>query len=420
MYAKKYLIGLGCCVIVTALLISVFITACSSDGSPSETTPAVTTATTAPSSSADTTVPQTTLPDTTAGTTAPDTTVGTTAGTTAPDTTAGTTAGTTAPNTTPGTTWTSVTSASVYSSAVGESIDLSWGGVCYDNAIMEIVYTVSKFGKYQGILNGIKEDLPEVNVYALYCPTAIEFKGPSKYYGRQLKAMNNAYSGLVNVVGVDAWSYLDMYNDMDTYFKTDTHWSQQGAYCAYRGFADAAGFGFEAHDLSEYQSGTYEGFKGYFYNMKANSSVLHLLSPDTLTYYLPIEPATAYTYSSPAMSGGSKIAIVNTKFSSSNPYKYYCFTGGDRPLIKIESETVQNGRVLLMLKDSYGNALVPFLPDHFETVYVVDPRSFNTSSTPSFDLIDFARANGVTDILVQTNAFNAQGGLMNNISAMID
>ena len=52
-----------------------------------------------------------------------------------------------------------------------------------------------------------------------------------------------------------------------------------------------------------------------------------------------------------------------------------------------------------MTKESYGNALVPFLTDHFEEIYVIDPRQFNTDGKPSLNLISFAKEHGATDIL---------------------
>ena len=34
----------------------------------------------------------------------------------------------------------------------------------------------------------------------------------------------------------------------------------------------------------------------------------------------------------------------------------------------------REGGTLLVLKDSYGNAMIPFLANHFETIYVIDQR----------------------------------------------
>ena len=50
-----------------------------------------------------------------------------------------------------------------------------------------------------------------------------------------------------------------------------------------------------------------------------------------------------------------------------------------------------------MVKESFGNALVPFLVDHYETVYVIDYRYYDGSISA------LAKAKGVTDVLYANN-----------------
>lgn len=56
--------------------------------------------------------------------------------------------------------------------------------------------------------------------------------------------------------------------------------------------------------------------------------------------------------------------------------KYQVFLGGNHPEITIET-AVHNGRRLLLLKDSFANALIPFLVNDFETIHVIDLRYYN-------------------------------------------
>ena len=70
--------------------------------------------------------------------------------------------------------------------------------------------------------------------------------------------------------------------------------------------------------------------------------------------------------------------------------------GGDIPLATIQTEN-ENGRKIIVFKESYGNAFVPFLVPHYETVYVADIRSF------PYNAIDFIRENGITDVLFVNN-----------------
>ena len=77
--------------------------------------------------------------------------------------------------------------------------------------------------------------------------------------------------------------------------------------------------------------------------------------------------------------------------------KYAYFLGGNHPLTEITT-SVRNGRHLLVIKDSYAHALVPFLTAHYETIDMVDLRYFKE------DLAAWMGDRGITDVLVLYNA----------------
>lgn len=56
----------------------------------------------------------------------------------------------------------------------------------------------------------------------------------------------------------------------------------------------------------------------------------------------------------------------------------------------------KNGKTLLLLKDSYANAMVPFLTQHYETIVLVDLRYYRDSLLPLFE-------EGVDDLLILYN-----------------
>ena len=51
------------------------------------------------------------------------------------------------------------------------------------------------------------------------------------------------------------------------------------------------------------------------------------------------------------------------------------FMCGDHPFCKITTDN-KNGKTLLVIKDSYANALIPLLTQDYETVIAVDPRNY--------------------------------------------
>jgi hypothetical protein len=58
---------------------------------------------------------------------------------------------------------------------------------------------------------------------------------------------------------------------------------------------------------------------------------------------------------------------------------YNIFMGGDVPHAAITT-SVKNGRTAVIIKNSYGNAFIPWLAPHYENIVVLDPRSFTGSA----------------------------------------
>jgi hypothetical protein len=72
--------------------------------------------------------------------------------------------------------------------------------------------------------------------------------------------------------------------------------------------------------------------------------------------------------------------------------KYRIFLSGDRPLGKISTE-VKNEKKILIIKDSYGNAFIPFLIPHYEEIYIVDPRQYKSN------VLKLIKDNGIQEVL---------------------
>jgi len=58
---------------------------------------------------------------------------------------------------------------------------------------------------------------------------------------------------------------------------------------------------------------------------------------------------------------------------------YTFFLGGDQPLIEITNNSMDDGKTIIVIKDSYANALVPWLVNNYKQVILIDPRSFEGS-----------------------------------------
>ena len=63
-------------------------------------------------------------------------------------------------------------------------------------------------------------------------------------------------------------------------------------------------------------------------------------------------------------------------------------------------ESAAEGGACIVLKESYGNAFVPFLTSHYSKIIVIDPREFNRDGKPSMDLTAFAKEQEIDDLIV--------------------
>ena len=175
-------------------------------------------------------------------------------------------------------------------------------------------------------------------------------------------------------------------NGEDVYYRTDHHWTSLGAYYASVAFCNA-------NDIVPYELDTYEtvvktGFMGTLYGWAGKPASLKENPDYTVAHY----PHIGYS-----MIAGNSGNWYNTSALNYN-YNNYAgmFINGDNPLTLITSEN-KNGRTLMIFKESYGNAFVPFMIDYFEQIVVVDIRE-ETKGTGA--LID---QYGVTDVIFINN-----------------
>ena len=77
--------------------------------------------------------------------------------------------------------------------------------------------------------------------------------------------------------------------------------------------------------------------------------------------------------------------------------KYSTFIASDNPYTEIENKDLSDGSSCIVVKESFGNAFIPFLVDHYQTVYVVDYRYWTGS------ISKLAQDKNVNDVLFLNN-----------------
>ena len=263
---------------------------------------------------------------------------------------------------------------------------------------------------YADVVNAYASRLPDTRVYCMTIPTAVTFYLPdtlSAWSGNERQGIGNIYSHLKPVVtAIDLIPVLADHTSEDIYFRTDHHWAPLGAYYAAETFAREAGVPFLP--LADYDTCTVNNFIGTMKRFSRDQAVGRV--PETFTYYKPRtvdynSSRVRYPYAGRRRHKTLKAhpredCEFFRQYEDGRPQAYSTFMGGDMNTTSI-STSVKNGRRLLILKDSYGNALTSFLFGSFEEIHVVDCRYFTQN------IIRFARENRITDVLFANNLLHA-------------
>lgn len=253
--------------------------------------------------------------------------------------------------------------------------------------------------RYAEIINKYKASLGNVNVYNMVVPTSVEFYLPkkySKYSSSEKESIDYIYSCLSpDVTPIDAYSKLAEHTDEYIYLRTDHHWSPLGAYYAYTAFCEALGM--EYHLITDYTEKVKDGFVGSLYGYTNDITLAN--APEQFHYFLPPDvtySVQTYYYDTLAPKNGG--ALFHEYVEGANCYGM--FLGADAIHTKITTST-KNGRKIVVFKESYGNAFVPFLVNNFEEIYVIDIRYFGTNA------VDYIKKIGATDVIFIDNCFAA-------------
>lgn len=266
-----------------------------------------------------------------------------------------------------------------------------------DTAYQLYFFSKQNSDSYVALINDFASQVKgKATVYNMIVPLhyqiALSEETVKKYNASDCEdAIDYMYGNLAEgIVPVDTLPYLIAHNDEYLYFRTDHHWTARGAYYAYLAFCEQKGI--EATPLADYRRLQFDGFLGTFY-ANAKQPAAMKSNPDYIEAFVPIGINEEEVFDS----NGNKIAEYAVVYTKADKYdagnKYLTFIGGDQPLTKIHNPKIKDGSSIVVVKESYGNAFVPFLVDSYEYVYVIDYRAWSGS------LADFVTSKGIDDVL---------------------
>ena len=126
-------------------------------------------------------------------------------------------------------------------------------------------------------------------------------------------------------------------------------------------------------------------------------------------YISPNDSALKTTYYDTSFQNGKESDL----FVSRDAGAYYCsFLGSDDRIAKIETDCA-NGKTLVVMKESYGNGLIPFLTQCYQTIYVCDVRYFDLNA------IRFCKDVNATDLLFATCTYTPAGPNVKEVERVV-
>ena len=242
-------------------------------------------------------------------------------------------------------------------------------------------YVKDSARKYASTVNDVAAKLKGTSkVYDIVVPTSIGITLPDNKVKKinssdQKQAVKEMYRMLdKKVTGVSVYDILMQHRTEYLYFRTDHHWTQKGAYYVYQEFCQEKGI--SPHELSEYRLKNFGSYLGSFYLDTNKSQELRI---DKVRAYYPVNnkhiqmdytDEHGVTYRSNVICDGSNYGTS---------LKYVAFLAGDNPYTVIKNKKIKDGSTCVVVKESFANAFVPFLADHYQKIYVIDYRYWKGS-----------------------------------------
>lgn len=184
------------------------------------------------------------------------------------------------------------------------------------------------------------------------------------------------------------------------YYRTDHHWTTLGAYYAYCGILES--WGMEPLPLDSF---TRETASDEFYGTTWSKAGMRWVGPDTIEFFR-FDGDESYTT---AIEGKESFSCFYDRSYLDVKDKYSAFIGGNNARVTITSGKPGREK-LVLIKDSFGHSLAPFLAAHFD-LEIIDLRYFKTPA------VDFVKESGASRVLF---LYNMDSIINSNSAAMLN
>ena len=269
----------------------------------------------------------------------------------------------------------------------------------YNNSIYEKVDSINESGLTNNIIkinNICEENLKSMNVYFAMIPN-------KEYYLNKENEGNQEFSKIEEYIKSKInkeIKYIELYDtlNLDSYYRTDMHWKQEA-------LGNVIGKISKETNLSnkqvEYETKSLGDFYGTYYNELKDDTV----KPDELIYLTNnmIENCEVYNEEQELTE-----KVYNLERANETNNKYDVFLSGATAIQNIKNNEINNGKKLILFRDSFGSSIAPLLIKNYEEILLIDIRYVNSAFLSNF--IDFRNyENQDVLFLYNTRVINKSG-----------
>lgn len=254
-------------------------------------------------------------------------------------------------------------------------------------------------------LKDFKKQYKNINMYFLLAPNSANINNEklpmvnniidqNPYMDRTFKFLDESRFKTIDV----RETFIEN-KDKDLYYRTDHHWTSEGAYIAFKKTSKTLGLKsniikFNPLLVKTNFRGTLSSKSGFNNGLNDN---IYVYLPEkkqylpSIIHYLDTNTKSTFFYQ-----------LDNLKIKDA----YSIFGGTNHPIYTITTPTASN-KNLLIIKDSYANSFIPFLTQFYRKITVVDPRYYYE------DIDTLIKSKGINNILFlyNTNTFLEDDGL---------
>lgn len=256
---------------------------------------------------------------------------------------------------------------------------------------------------YADTVNRFAAKYPSIHVSCLLTPKCCAYHSPADYtdpHDDIAQFIQSTYDKMDSTVTtVDCMGLMDRHAGEYLFYRTDHHWTSLGAYYASAAYCQANGM--TPWELDSYDTVIRTGYIGSLHMYGGRPAEL-TANPDYSVARFPHVGYSMVYYRDSVRYNGQAVNGGTSEYAG-------MFMCGDQPLTVITTDH-HNDKTLLVFKESYGNAFIPYMIDYYQRIVVVDIREEVGS------VADIISQYGVTDALFINNC-QAATSLLSNLDS---